>query len=254
MPKNNKCSLSLIVPTRNEENIVETNLDALDAHLKSCPKIGDYEILVCDYSTDKTPEIIRNLGKRNSNIKYIAAKKRGIGAGIRVGLDHSSHECVMLYPIDLSWNLNCIAESLDSLERGDGDIILASREHKDSITTRTKKRVFFSKIYNIITNIAFNLDVSDTQCTFAAKRENISKFLDKLDSDSAFLQTQIIIYGRESGLKIKEIATTVKDTRPDSKINVIRDGTQMLKEIILEKTKNRNIEKSTEKNTMKVLQ
>ncbi len=237
MPKKNQYSLSLIVPTRNEEKIAETNLKALDTHLKSCPLIGDYEILVCDYSTDKTPEIIRNLRKRNPNIKYIAAKKRGIGAGIRAGLEHSAYEYVMLYPIDLSWDLDCIRDSLDAIKSQDGDIILASREHKDSVTMRTKKRVFFSKIYNIIINIAFGLEVKDTQCTFATRRENIDKFLDMLDSDSAFLQTQIIIYGKKNSLKIKEIPTKVKDTRTDSKINVIRDGTQMLKEIIQEKTR-----------------
>jgi len=235
MPKNSRYSLSLIVPTRNEEKIVDTNLKALDAHLKSCPDIGDYEILVCDYSTDNTPEIIKSLGKRNHNIKYVPAKKRGIGAGIRAGLKHSLHEYVMLYPIDLSWDLNCIRDSLDSLKSKDSDIVLASREHKDSVTTRTKKRIFFSKIYSIIINVAFGLKVNDTQCTFAAKKEDIDKFLDRLDSDSAFLQTQIIIYGKKNGLKIKEIPTIVKDTRPDSKINVIRDGTQMLKEIIQEK-------------------
>ncbi|MFH1126739.1 MAG: glycosyltransferase family 2 protein [archaeon] len=227
--------LSAIVPTRNEEKIVRQNIKAIETYLKNCPIIRDYEILVCDYSTDKTPEIVKKLEILNPKIRYVRTGKKGIGAGIRVGIEHAALDYMMLYPIDLSWDLDCIENSLKALKTH--DIVLASREHDDSTTTRTKKRIFFSKVYSFIINHAFRLKVADTQCTFAARRQDIIKYLDKMDSDSAFFQAQIIIHGKKNNLKIKEIPTNVEDTRKDSKINVLKDGTQMLKEIIREKLK-----------------
>ena len=228
-------NVSMIIPTRNEEKIVVHNLEKINRYLKNSRIIRNYEILVSDYSTDKTPEKIKELGRKNPKIRYIDAGKKGIGAGILAGLKNSRLDYIVLYPIDLSWNFESIEKSIQTLETH--DIVLASREHKNSITSRPMKRIAFSKIYNFIIKKAFGLKINDTQCNFAARRTDINKYINKLDSDSAFLQTQILIHAKKIGLSIIEIPAIVNDTRPDSKIDVLKDGTQMLKEIINEKLK-----------------
>ena len=45
--------ISLIVPTRNEEKIVEKNLKLIYDYLSENKTFNNFEILVCDYSNDK---------------------------------------------------------------------------------------------------------------------------------------------------------------------------------------------------------
>ena len=78
------------------------------------------------------------------------------------------------------------------------------------------------------------VNISDTQCTVAFKKSNIVSFINELDSKSAFLQTQLLIYSKKNNLKIIEIPVIVNDIRDDSKVSPISDGISMFKELINE--------------------
>lgn len=223
--------ISLVVPTRNEEYIVENNLKLINDYLSGL--FENYEIVVADYSEDKTPEIVKELSKKYP-IHYVAVCKKGIGIGIKAGIESAKNDLLMIYPIDMSWNIHCIQESFQKILCNDGDVILGSRGCKGSIVNRTKKRIIFTKIYNLLVNIFFSLNISDTQCTAAFKKSDIISFIGNLDSNTAFLQTQLLIYSKRNNLKIVEIPVIVNDIRSDSKISPIGDGISMFKELINE--------------------
>lgn len=224
-------AISLIVPTRNEGEIIEVNLKLISDYLsKSFEK---YEIVVSDFSEDRTPELVNDLSKKYP-IKYVYAGEKGIGIGIRKGIEAAKNDLVMFYPADMSWNISCIRESFIKILSNDGKIILCSRGYINSIVTRTLKRKILTKIYNTLVNLLFGLNISDTQCTVAFRKSDIIPFIDRLDSKTAFFQTQILIYSKKNNLKIIEIPAVVNDVRRDSKINMVGDSFLMFKDLINE--------------------
>jgi len=225
--------ISLIVPTRNEEMIVEKNLKLMYDYLSANKTFDDFEILVCDYSEDKTPEIIASLSKKHPKIKYVPVKKKGIGIGMKIGMQSAKYDALMVYPIDMSWEIECIQNSLLALS-DNNNVILGSRGRRDSIVNRPLKRRMFSKMYNLLVNLFFGLHIKDTQCTIAVRKSDLDRFIDKLCSDGAFFQTELLIYAKRQNLNIVEIPVVVNDTRKDSSINPIRDGFSMFKEVVKE--------------------
>lgn len=231
--------ISLIVPTRNEEKIVEKNLKLIYDYLSANKTFDDFEILVCDYSEDKTPEIVMSLSKKYPKIKYVPVKKKGIGIGIKIGVQSAKYDALMVYPIDMSWDIECIQNSFLALS--DNNVILGSRGHRDSIVNRPLKRRMFSKLYNLLVNLFFKLHIKDTQCTIALRKSDLDRFFDKLGSDGAFFQTELLIYAKRQNLKIVDIPVVVNDTRKDSSINPVGDGFAMFKEVIREYVRLKNM-------------
>ena len=87
----------------------------------------------------------------------------------------------MTYPIDMAWDLQTIDKSIAKLNEG-YDVVLGSRNLKKSRTKRPLKRKIFSKGYNFLINLLFNLKIGDTQGTVALKSGGIAVRVSKLRS------------------------------------------------------------------------
>ena len=222
-------NISLIVPTHNEERIVKKNLLLIYNYLNSDRFFRNFEILVCDYSKDKTPDIVKSLSKKYSRLKYIEIKYRGIGIAIRKGIESARYDAIMVYPIDMTWDKKCIKHSIMGLSSS--DIVLGSRSHKDSVVTRPFKRRVFSKLYNLLINLFFGLGIKDTQCTIALRKGDVRLFIKKLRSHDASFQIEVLIHAKKQKLKIVEIPVVVRDTRTDSKIHPLKDGLLMFRQV-----------------------
>ena len=229
-------SLSLLVLTRNEEKIVGENLIQIHSYLSNLKEIKDFEILVCDYSVDKTPQLVANLSKDFSSIHYVEVKRKGIGAGLKAGIDRASKEFSMFYPIDMSWSLSVIKDSIEAAKRGN-DVVLGSRFCKGSIVKRPIARNLFSFFYNSLVWLLFGLKIKDTQGTILFNIKRVKSFRSKLESDDPFLQTEILIYAKNNNLRIIEIPCEVIDYREESKINPIIIGSNMFYRLLTKKLK-----------------
>lgn len=231
-----KHRVSVIVPTRNEEDIVEKNLQKLLYYLRRCKQIDRFEIVVSDFSEDTTPAKVRALAKANPEVRLIRAQRKGIGAGLKAGFDAARLDEMMLYPIDLSWGMDVIPDSLVAAEGGAG-VVLGSRAAKGSVVERPLKRQFFSSAYNLLVRIFYGLRVGDTQGTVLLKKTDYERYASFLEASDPFLQTELLIYSNMLGLKIVEIPVTVSDLRASSKVDVFSTSCSMLKQLISKKIK-----------------
>jgi len=218
-------SLSLIVLTRNEALCVEKNLNLIYSYLKE--NFSDAEIIVSDFSEDKTPEIVNKISSKIKGIKLVKVPKRGIGAGLKAGMNAASNEIIMFFPIDLSWNLETIKRSVKKLNNN-SDFVIGSRWCMGGSTKRPLIRNIFSKIYNTLVNVLFGINVKDTQGTFAIKRTNLKKFDNLLESDDPFLQTEIVLHVKNNGLQISNVV----ERRGHSNISLFRESRLMFYKII----------------------
>jgi len=200
----------------------------------------DFEILVCDNgSTD-----FKEIKFTHKEIRYLRDENKGIGVGIKLGIENAQYENLMFYAIDLPFGTKIIEESLTESEKY--DIVIGSKGHVDSVNNHTFKRKIFSFAYNTLINLFFHLDVKDSQGSMLFKRKNIVQIIHYLDSSDAFFQTQLLIYSKLIDNSIVEIPVEYESQRSGSKISPIKDGLHMLKQLLKERKKVKEIEKQTD--------
>ena len=82
--------ISVVIPDHNEERILKNNIEKLLVFLKSNIS-GEFQIIISDNaSTDKTPEIAKNLGEKFPEVKYLRLEKKGKGLAIFEGWQFAS--------------------------------------------------------------------------------------------------------------------------------------------------------------------
>ena len=96
-------SVSIIIPTFNDENKIENKISILQKKLKQM-KIGYEIILINDGSTDRTSNILNKLKSRKKNIKVVVnSKNMGKSFSVRKGLKLSKYSFVILIDSDLPY-------------------------------------------------------------------------------------------------------------------------------------------------------
>jgi len=116
--------LSIIVPVLNEEKTIRETLH----RVREVPLPVEKEILVVDDgSTDATPEILRQEGRRNDLVILHHEQNRGKGAAIRTALDHATGDWVIIQDADLELNPAEYPRLLAPLLQGQAQVVYGSR-------------------------------------------------------------------------------------------------------------------------------
>ena len=234
-----KKDISIILPINNEEAVLQKNCLALFQFLKKDKNIRNFEILLCDNgSSDKSLAIAKSLEKKYKQHKQIRAfhsPKRGLGIGIQLGIDNARYDNLFFYAIDIPFGFDIIDQSLAALESA--DVVIGSKGHPKSIIKRSISRRMYSKMLNTALLLLFRLNVKDTQGSIMFRKSDVKKFRKSLDSDTAFLQTQIILYSKKHGSKIKEIPIRFIQKSSKTRMKPFKDGLRMAKELIKERAR-----------------
>ena len=234
--------ISVIFPLYNEEALVKANTESLLDHLRSGSH--RFEILLCDNeSTDGTARAAKKLESSNTEIRYVHVPSKGMGLGMKGGIDEARFDFLFIYDIDLPFGLKVIDDSCAAAEGL--DIVIGSKRLRESQNSHSFGRNCLSISYNRLVNLFFHLDIKDTQGSLFFSREAVLPFLDRLDSKDAFFKTQVIIYGRASGCRVGEIPVEYRQQRRESKINPFRDGVSMFSQTMSEFIKLRRFLKNT---------
>ena len=105
--------LSIIVPVYNEEKTLKKIIDKVQK--VNLNPIKKEIIIVNDYSSDNTKEVMLELKNNYSNIKLIEHKKNlGKGAAIRTGLKNISGDYITIQDGDLEYNPNDFKKLLNN--------------------------------------------------------------------------------------------------------------------------------------------
>jgi dolichol-phosphate mannosyltransferase len=121
--------LTLVVPTRNEAD----NVPRLVRELRESLSELDYRVVFVDDSTDRTPEVIRNLAEEDGRLRLVrregAERDGGLSTAVTTGMDlfssASDYTCVM--DADLQHPPEKVREMLEIARRSDADVVVASR-------------------------------------------------------------------------------------------------------------------------------
>lgn len=112
MTPNSTASLSVIIPTLNEELFIGTLLDNL------LTQDNFSEIIVSDSgSTDKTGEIVQEFKKKHPGIKYVQAPKKGHGLARNFGTQNATGEYLFFLDADINLPPNFLKNALEEAQK-----------------------------------------------------------------------------------------------------------------------------------------
>jgi len=177
--KENKImKLSVVIPVFNEAGTVEEIL----RRVRAVPLEKEI-IVIDDYSTDGTVNILKNIEAINDDVKvYYHDRNRGKGAALRTGFAGVTGDAVIIQDADLEYDPQEYPNLLELILNGRADVVYGSRFLGGT------HRVFFfwhyigNKFLTLLSNMMTNLYFTDMATCYKAFRKDVLNGL-PLNSD-----------------------------------------------------------------------
>ncbi|MHC4183662.1 MAG: glycosyltransferase family 2 protein [Planctomycetota bacterium] len=165
--------VSIIIPCFNEKDTIEALINTV-----AQTEIEDKEIiLVDDFSTDGTREILKGpLSAKTQKIVY-HERNLGKGAALRTGFKNATGDVVVIQDADLEYDPSEYPNLLDPILSGKADIVYGSR-----LMSGQPRRVLFfwhmvgNRFLTLLSNMTTNLNLSDMETGYKVfKRDVLAK-------------------------------------------------------------------------------
>lgn len=163
--------LSVVIPVYNEKNTIERVIDKV----RGCG-IRTEIIIVDDYSTDGTRELLREkLSSRVDRILY-HKKNRGKGVALRNGFSAATGDFVVVQDADLEYDPNDFVHLIQPFISGecDADVVYGSRYLRSN---RFRVDGFYHELGNKLltnfSNMCSNLSLSDMETCYKMFRREV---------------------------------------------------------------------------------
>lgn len=150
--------ISLVVPCYNEEETIELFYEAI-CNVKE-KMAAEFEILfVDDGSMDNSLEIMRNLAKNDSMVRYISFSRNfGKEGAMYAGLQSATGDYVAIIDVDLQDPPELLKEMYDILQTGEYDSVATRRVSRKG---EPAIRSFFARQYYKIINKISKTEIVD---------------------------------------------------------------------------------------------
>ncbi len=163
--------ISVVIPAYNEEE----NIPILYEKLKKVlDNIGEgYEIIfVDDGSQDRTPDILKDIAKKDKKVKVIRFRRNyGQTSAIYAGFEHARGEIIITMDADLQNDPEDIPKLLEKVNEGYDIVSGWRKDRKDPFLSRKLP----SRIANWIISKVTGVHLHDYGCTLKAYRSEIAK-------------------------------------------------------------------------------
>lgn len=241
-------TISFVIPFYNEEKRIKKTIRALLRGFYFNGLKLEEVIFVNDGSEDDTEKIIFSYKdkiekKLNSKVKLISYKKnKGKGYAVKVGMLASKSDYTLMFDVDMSTPLNQLKKFIPYMKKN-CDVIIGTRKNGKSTVIKHQPlyREILGKGFTILTNLILNTWVSDFTCGF--------KVFSKLAKDTIFKHTtinrwaydaEVLYLARKMKFKIIEVLVLWRND-PHTKVNLIKDLPETLKDLLRIRFKNYNL-------------
>ena len=224
-------TIDIVIPVYNEEQALPRNILILTDFLKS-NVINPWQIIIADNaSTDSTRSVSEMLCERFSGVNYLYLPQKGRGRALKAAWKESTADIVSYMDVDMSTDLFHFPQLISSLESG-SHIAIGSRLSKESRVTRSFRREFISRTYNMMIKSMFFTGFPDAQCGFKAMtRESANTLIPQIKNNNWFFDTELLIIAAKNGFQIS--SQPVKwDDDPSSSVNITSTATEDIKGLI----------------------
>lgn len=191
-------SISVVLPVYNEQDNINHVIKSIFNTLPSIT--NDIEVFaVDDGSSDKTPEILKELQSSESRLRVVRHEKnKGYGAALISGFKNAKNELILMMDSDRQFKISEIKKFIPYV--ADFDIVAGFRiKRRDS-----SHRYLFGAVFNFITNVFFGIRTRDINCGFKLFKTDLLHNM-SLTMEGALINAEIMILAKRNRVKIKEV-------------------------------------------------
>jgi dolichol-phosphate mannosyltransferase len=168
--------LSVIIPVYNERDTILKILEKVKS--VKIDKIDKEIIIVDDFSTDGTREILESLKGKDEKLKIIFQKKHvGKGFAIRTALKFVEGEIVLIQDADLEYDPNEYPKLIEPILEGKAKVVYGSRVFKKN----PKASIIFyigGRFLSFLTNLLYGTNITDEPTGYKVFSTDVLKSID----------------------------------------------------------------------------
>jgi len=210
--------LSVVMPTLNEEAGVRECIERVKTALAALETPG--EVVISDSSTDRTPEIAREMGA-----VVVEPDGKGYGYAYRYAFERVRGEYVVMGDADTTYDFETIPELLAPVRDGDADICMGSRldgEIRDG-SMPTLHQYIGNPVLTAFLNGFYDAGVSDAHSGFRVFSRDALETLD-LETDGMEFASEMIMDAGARDLEIAEKPIIYHEREGEETLDSFRDG------------------------------
>ena len=221
---------SIVLPCRNEEASLGICIEKIRTAMQRLSE-SSYEIIVADSSSDKSPEIARNMG-----VMVVKHDKEGYGNACLEGLKHATGDYIILGDADDTYDFLELPRLLSHAE-GE-DLVLGRRDHIHKDAMPFLNRYIGNPLLSWILRLRFGSGIKDAHTGMRVIRRDALKILDLKTTGMEFA-SEMIIKAIENGLRMKEVPIHYYPRKGKTKMRRLPDGWRHLRFMLLHNASHR---------------
>lgn len=154
--------ISILIPAYNEEQVLHTLINRLDAVTSDLPNYQFEYLFVNDGSTDNTLFLLKQLVKHRTDISYVNLSRNfGKEVAMLAGFDHTKGQAVIIIDADLQDPPELIPEMIGYWEQGYDDVYAKRRSRAGESWFKKWSSSRYYKILETLSNIPVQRDTGD---------------------------------------------------------------------------------------------
>jgi glycosyltransferase involved in cell wall biosynthesis len=222
--------LSIVIPCFNEESTIKEILKKVHAQSKFDKEI----IVIDDFSTDSTREILKNEIKDQIDKLIFNDKNYGKGYSIKQGINAATGDYILVQDADLEYDPSDYEKLLKPLENGVADVVYGSR----FIGSEEKRVLYFwhmigNNILTLLSNMFTNLNLSDMEVCYKVFKSEIIKNINLEENRFGFEPEVTAKIAKIKNIRIYEVGVKYFGrTYSDGKKITWKDGFSALRCIV----------------------
>ncbi len=180
---------TIVIPCFNEKKTIIEILDKVKNNLNEDDEI----IIVDDFSSDGTREILKNLEDKSIKVLY-HDKNYGKGKALSTAFKEKLKEIVIIQDADLEYDPNDYSQLLEPFMKTNAEVVYGSRFLGSNKYTRLH---FFwhsvaNKILTLFCNLITNLNMTDMETGYKAFKKDVIKSIN-IEETSFGVEPEITI-------------------------------------------------------------
>ena len=219
-------NVSIIIPCFNEEKTISEIIHSVKKNIND----NDEIIVIDDYSTDKTREVLEGDLKNKIDNLILNEKNFGKGYSIRKGIEKSKGDIILIQDADLEYDPSDYQRLLKPIKEGFADVVYGSR----FIGSEEKRVLYFwhmvgNKLLTLLSNMLTNLNLTDMEVCYKVFKANVIKDI-RLEENRFGFEPEITAKISKKNVKIYEVGVKYFGrTYSDGKKITWRDGFSALR-------------------------
>ncbi|SEF66366.1 glycosyltransferase family 2 protein [Halobellus limi] len=219
--------VSIVMPTMNEEAGIRECIERVKRAIR---KSGySTEVIISDDSTDRTPEIARELGAI-----VVEPEESGYGYAYRYAFEHCRGDYIVIGDADTTYDFEQFPKLLEPVIRGEADMVMGSRLEGDIKpgAMPALHQYVGNPLLTKFLNVFYDAGVSDAHSGFRAFRAGM---LDELHLQTTGMEfaSEMIMDAGARDVTIEEIPIVYHEREGEATLESFRDGWRHVRFMLL---------------------